>query len=81
MTKNEKLFMSFSKNPCSLSYADIEKILLLLGFEKTKQKGGSHIKFRYGKDILIFSPHNGNIKPYQKEKALKLIQKLNLLSK
>ncbi len=78
MTKKQKLFDLFLQNPKALSYAEIKKILLWLRFEFISGKTGSYVKFRYQRNILIFSPHNGKIKEYQKEKARNLVKKLSL---
>lgn len=77
MTKFEKLVTKFKKNPESCSFSKIEKILINIGFEKREGKG-SHIRYSLHGDYLTFSLHNGDIKDYQKRKALKKIKKYSI---
>ncbi len=77
MTKLEKLIHKFKKYPETCSFMEIEKILENLGFEKRQGKG-SHIRYSMYEDFLTFSPHNGEIKNYQKKKALKIAKKYML---
>jgi len=79
MSRIEKLILILKEHPCSLKYADIEKILLHIGFEK-KQGKGSHVKFSYKKTFFLFSPHNGEIKNYQKEQVSQILKLLSLFS-
>ena len=78
MTKIEVLIAKFLSNPESLRFVEIEKIFSTLGLVK-KQGRGSHTKYALGKEWETFSLHNGDVKPYQKRKALKLLQRLKLI--
>ena len=46
MTNINKKVEKFLKNPISLKYLEIERILIYFGFEKINTKG-SHIKFKH----------------------------------
>jgi len=74
MTKLEKLIYKFKKSPETCDFLEIEKILISLGFEKRQAKG-SHVRYSIYEDFLTFSPHNGDIKNYQKRKAFKIAKK------
>lgn len=74
MTKFEKLIHRFKNQPENCSFVEIEKILLHFGFQKRQGKG-SHIRYSCQGDYLTFSVHNGEVKNYQKRKALKKIEK------
>ena len=79
MNRNHKLIEKFKISPEKCTFQEIEKILIMLGFNKVQGKG-SHVKMFQKNVTIIFSPHNHEIKPYQKRKALKACQKLNLLT-
>ena len=75
MGRKEKLLKEFLENPNSLTYRQIEKILLWMGFEMTVGKG-SHMIFRY-KRLRIKIPipvHNNDCRKYYKEKVAKIIK-------
>lgn len=82
MTKKEKLLQKFQKNPSSLKFSEVEKILFHFGFEKIQGKG-SHIKYKNYKFIttkIVISLHNNDCKNYQKEDILEKLKLLNLIS-
>lgn len=76
MTQFQKALRQFLNRPTSLGYADIEKILLHLGFEKINAKG-SHKKFKHLniKYDLIIPVHNNNCKNFYKKMIAKIIKK------
>ena len=79
MSKIEKLLIKFLRNPISVRYLDLERILLYLGFIKIEAKG-SHIKFKHHfleKDLII-PVHNGDCKNFYKEYAAKIIKQFIL---
>jgi predicted RNA binding protein YcfA (HicA-like mRNA interferase family) len=74
MSRIEKLLSKFQSKPDSVRYADIENILLYVGFVKIEAKG-SHVKFKHRLltyDIVI-PIHNGECKPFYKKQLLKQI--------
>jgi len=75
MSKQEKLVLKFLNNPASLTFGEIEKILLRFGFEKIQGKG-SHIRFKKS-DLrieLVFPVHNNDCKEIYKKEAKKVIE-------
>lgn len=75
MSQIEKLLKRFAEAPQNARYADIEKILLHLGFEKIPAKG-SHVKWKHSKmryDIVI-PVHNGECKDFYKKQISTDIQ-------
>lgn len=73
MTKKEKLIEKMSRLPKDFTFAELETVLLQLGFEKDDKgkTSGSRVRF-YNKDkqlqYLAHKPHPSNV---IKEKALK----------
>lgn len=73
MTKKEKLIERMCRLPKDFTFAELETVLLQLGFEKDEKgkTSGSRVRF-YNKDkqmqYLAHKPHPSNI---IKEKALK----------
>lgn len=77
MTKKEKLYFKFQRNPVSLSFQEIEKILLDLGFIKIEAKG-SHKKFKHTlleRDIIV-PVHNQDCKDFYKKMIYKTIKNI-----
>lgn len=77
MTQKSKLLRNLKNNPGGLKYRDIEKILLMLGFEKIKTKS-SHVKFKkenFDRDLVI-PVHNNECKDFYKKQIYKQIKKL-----
>jgi predicted RNA binding protein YcfA (HicA-like mRNA interferase family) len=56
------------KAPQHLHYADIERVLRSLGFEKIPAKG-SHVKWKHSqlRNDVIIPVHNGECKTFYKE--------------
>jgi predicted RNA binding protein YcfA (HicA-like mRNA interferase family) len=79
MVRKEKLLEEFLRNPNSLRYYEIEKLLLYLGFTKANIRG-SHIKFRHHllERNLIIPIHDGDCKIVYKQMIAKII-KLKIL--
>jgi predicted RNA binding protein YcfA (HicA-like mRNA interferase family) len=77
MTKIDKTVSKFLKNPTSLRYSEIEKILLYLGFEKVEAKG-SHKKFKHSllEHDLIIPVHSNECKDFYKKQAAKIVKNL-----
>jgi len=76
MSRQEKIILKFLKNPVSLKFKEIEKILLSFEFEKIQGKG-SHIRFKT-LDLrieLVFPVHNNDCKDVYKKEAKKVIEK------
>lgn len=81
MTQTDKLIQKFTTRPASLRYAEIEKVLLKLGFIKIKVRGGSHKKFKHPlleKDFVI-PIHKNDCKDHYKIQAVKIITKNKLI--
>ena len=77
MTVFDKKLESFLHNPKSVSYKDIEKIMIWVGFEKIQAKG-SHVKFKnYKREINFVVPvHGGECKDFYKKEIQKIIKTL-----
>ena len=80
MTSIKKLINKFSNNPDSLRYAEIEKILLHLEFEKAQGKG-SHVKFSHldCDKTLVFAIHNNDCRKAYKKSTLNILIKNHFL--
>jgi len=79
MTKKDKLIQKFLKNPTSLHYQEIEKILLKFGFQKIHAKG-SHNKFKHPllQNDLIIPIHNKDCKSFYKKYSAKIVKQYRL---
>lgn len=77
MNKTNKAVQKFLKQPESLRYPEIEKILKLYGFELIKAKG-SHKKFKHQSltTDLIIPVHNNDCKDFYKRLTAKTIKSL-----
>ncbi len=77
MSQIEKLLKKFIQAPQSVRYADIEKVLRSLGFEKIPTKG-SHVKWKHQRlrHDLIIPVHNNECKKFYKEQVCMQIQEL-----
>lgn len=77
MTKKAKLWEKFLKNPSSLSYKEIESLLLSQDAQMIPAKG-SHKKFKHALSPtdLIIPIHNNDCKDFYKKAALKWITKI-----
>lgn len=77
MSRIKKLLERFEQHPETVRYADLEKILHHLGFEKISVKG-SHVKFKHrslAADIII-PVHNNKCKSFYKKQAAQQLAKL-----
>ena len=77
MSQIEKLLARFMKTPQTVRYADIERILHSLGFEKVPAKG-SHVKWKHHQlrhDVII-PIHSGECKTFYKQQVLEQIHAL-----
>lgn len=76
MTKKDRLKEKFFQNPKSLKFPEIEKVMIILGFEKISIKG-SHIKYKHYKmnNDIIIPIHNGECEKFYKEMVLKKVKK------
>ena len=74
MTRKSKVIDRFLKNPTSVRYEELAKVLEHYGFLAIAAKG-SHIKFKHTRltTDLIIPVHNGDCKDFYKKLALKLI--------
>lgn len=77
MTSLEKLFDKFLNRPASLSYIEIERVLIYVGFQKVLAKG-SHMKFKHCdlKSDLVIPVHGNDCKSFYKIYAAKIVKKL-----
>jgi len=75
MSKFEKDLAKLKQNPKNVRYADLEKILLRLGF-KNRQKGTSHVVFTYEENILTIPINRPFLKVVYVKKALETIEKI-----
>ncbi len=72
MTKLGKLAKKFLQQPGTISYKEMRKLLLAVGFEQVKAKG-SHVKFKHdrlGLNIIV-PVHNSDCKDFYKKDVLK----------
>ncbi len=78
MTQKEKLINQFFTQATSLSYSQIEKVLLIFDFEKIPTKG-SHNKFKNPKlkYDLVIPVHNNECKDFYKKLASKIVKEIN----
>ncbi len=77
MTKIEKTIQQFLFAPATVSYAELEKALLHLGFCKINAKG-SHKKFKnplLQRDLII-PVHGNDCKDFYKKLAAKMAKKI-----
>ena len=77
MSQIEKLLQKFSRAPHTVRYADIEKILIHVGFENIHTKG-SHVKWKH-KDLpydIIVPIHNNDCKRFYKQQIYAQIRTL-----
>lgn len=80
MSSIEKFIKRFVDNPCTVRYAELERILLFAGYEKVPARG-SHVKFKYKRlyaDIII-PVHGGDCGGHYKKRAYKILVKNNLI--
>lgn len=72
MSQEEKLQKKFFQNSESLRLADIEKVLVSLGFVKIPAKG-SHVKWKHSslQNDLIIPVHHKDCKNFYKKLAQK----------
>ena len=77
MTQKGKLVDKFLKNPCSLRYTQIVKVLQEVRFTEIQAKG-SHVKFKHPKltSDLIIPVHNQDCKDHYKKQAKKFVEKV-----
>lgn len=71
MSQIEKLIQRFIRAPGGMRYANIERILYALDFEKIPARG-SHVKWKHFQlryDIII-PVHKGECKSFYKEQVL-----------
>lgn len=75
MTRKEKLLKKFLAQPESIKYAQLEGILMSLGFEKIEARG-SHCKFKHLslKSDLVIPIHGNDCKAFYKKQACKIIK-------
>ncbi len=77
MSRIAKIAKKFLQTPASVSYSDLQKLLLALGFEKIQAKG-SHVKFKHRVlEIDIVVPvHNNECKEFYKKDIAKRLKNL-----
>jgi len=80
MTSVEKIITKFLRDPGSVKYKDVEKILFHLEFEKSQGRG-SHVKFSHPDydQKLIFALHNNDCKKAYKKDIHNMLLKNNIL--
>lgn len=68
MSQIEKLLKKFDSSPQHVRYADIEKILVYVGFENVHTKG-SHVKWKHTqlRQDIIVPVHNNECKKFYKQ--------------
>lgn len=77
MTRKERLLNRFLRNPESLNFKEIEKLLFDFGFTEASMRG-SHKKFRHN-DLyrsLVIPIHNNDCKNVYKLKIAKIFEEL-----
>ncbi|NIA01796.1 MAG: addiction module toxin, HicA family [Nitrospirae bacterium] len=74
MTRKDRLLKKFLKNPDSLKFNEIEKLLLHFGYRRVRING-SHYRYRHrlSRDLLTFPVHHNNCKRKYKIELVKLI--------
>jgi len=78
MTQRDKLYDKFMRDPSSISYKDLQKILGWYEFEKIEAKG-SHVKYKhplFERDLII-AVHKNDCKSYMKKEAQHRIKIIN----
>jgi predicted RNA binding protein YcfA (HicA-like mRNA interferase family) len=77
VTQKQKLQDKFIKNPESVSYKNLLKVLLDVGFVQVSVKG-SHVKFKHLAlpHDLVIPVHNNECKPFYKREAQKLVKQV-----
>lgn len=76
MASINKLMIKLFNHPASIRFAELERLLLSLGFEKVFAKG-SHVKFKHkllDRDLVI-PVHNNDCKEFYKVYAAKIVKK------
>ncbi|PID84485.1 hypothetical protein CSB09_00655 [Candidatus Gracilibacteria bacterium] len=67
MTQIQKLIEKFKKQPSTVQWKDLEKIIKHNGYRLERIKGSHHIYSKENEDPIIAPVHNGEIKiPYKK---------------
>lgn len=73
MSQIEKLIQSILRAKADIPFADLEKILLHVGYRKTRQKG-SHVHFRKEDATPLTLPvHHGKVKIVYVKHIIKLL--------
>lgn len=78
MTQRDKLYEKFMRDPNSVSYKELQKILGWYEFEMIEAKG-SHVKYKhplFERDLII-AVHNNDCKPYMKREAYRRMKIIN----
>lgn len=77
MSHTEKVIKKFANTPQNVRYADIETILVHLGFEKISTKG-SHVKWKHYllQNDCVIPVHNNECKDFYKIQVYKQIRTL-----
>jgi hypothetical protein len=68
MSRNEKIIERFKTLPKDFTFEEIERLLILFGYEKSNKGKTSGSRVMFKKDgsapILLHKPHPGNILKY-----------------
>lgn len=79
MTRKQKLLQKAINNPNNLRFSDMIKLVESFGFYLSRQQG-SHQVFVHADipELINLQDVKGQVKPYQVNQFLKLIEKYNL---
>ena len=84
MSKIVKLLKKLSNRQTTLTYSELKKVLLSLGYiEDTKgQTSGSRVVFIHEKTkhvIMMHKPHGKDLKAYQQEQVRKVLKEKGII--
>jgi len=83
MSKKEKLILRIKSKPRNFTFAEMESLLISLGFKKSNKgkTSGSRVSFVYGSIFIeIHKPHPRNeLKQYQINQVLKRLESEELV--
>jgi len=79
MSKKEKALARIRQNPHHVSFEDLEKILLYLGFIRRKSKG-SHRTYTLGRHIIRIPVRKPFLKPIYVKLALRELDEIKELN-
>lgn len=75
MSKAEKLLVKIRNNPKTVSFDDLDKVLLQIGFEcRQPRSGSSHYVYTYGSFRLTVPYNRPYVKAFYVKQAIEFIE-------